>query len=64
MKPFLSFLKTTILGGLVFLVPFTLLLMILGKAYALVLATFDPLFERLHIESGLGFEIPWLLTAL
>lgn len=62
MKSFLRFLRTTLVGGALFLVPIVALLIILGKALALAYKVVRPLEEHLPADSGLGIGTPVLLA--
>jgi len=62
MKGFFEFFKTTIVGGILFLVPLIVLLAILGRAHAIISKFVTPLADRIPIESVLGFETPKLLA--
>ncbi len=61
MKPFYSFIKSTLLGGILFLLPSVLLIILLTKAYSILSKLSEPLSERLP-ESELGFNYSILLT--
>ena len=54
MKSILQFLQTTLLGGLLFLVPIVALVFVLGKALDLAHKLVDPLAARIHVESIIG----------
>jgi len=60
----LGFLKTTLIGGIVFLVPFIFAVFILGKAVALMGAVADPLARLAPVESVGGIAIVDLLAVL
>jgi uncharacterized membrane protein len=62
MKNLLQFVRTTLVGGLLFLVPIVVLVIILGKALALAHKVVDPLAEHLPIESVIGLRTPILLA--
>jgi uncharacterized membrane protein len=62
MKRILTFLRTTMVGGLLFLVPIIVLVMILGKAVALAHRLVDPLAARIPFESVIGLRTPVLLA--
>lgn len=64
MKRLLHGLRTTIAGGVLFLLPFAVLLLLLGKAHQMTRTLIAPLAERLPIPSLLGFETPRILAAL
>ncbi|NER08918.1 Uncharacterized membrane protein [Muriicola jejuensis] len=61
MKTFFSFIKSTLLGGILFLLPSVLLIIILTKAYSILEKLSEPLSERLP-ESASGFNYGILLT--
>jgi uncharacterized membrane protein len=62
MKNILQFLRTTLAGGLLFLVPIVVLLIVLGKALALVHKFGDPLAAHIPIHSIIGLRTPMLLA--
>src|ERR1039458_4612016 len=62
MKRLLQFLRTTLVGGLLFLVPIVVLVIALGKALAVVHKIVDPLAEHLLVHSIIGLRTPMLLA--
>ena len=62
MKRPLQFLRTALVGGLLFLVPIVVLVIVLGKALAIVHKVVDPLAERLPVHSIIGLRTPMLLA--
>jgi uncharacterized membrane protein len=62
MKRMLKFLRTTLVGGLLFLVPIMVLVIILEKALALVHKFVDPLAEHIPVHSIIGLRTPMLLA--
>ena len=62
MKRLIKFLKTTLVGGLLFLVPIVALVIILGKALALAHKFMDPLTTYLPPEGVFGLHLPMLLA--
>lgn len=60
----LQFIKTTVLGGVLFLVPIVILVAIIGKALALANQLAVPLAEVVPIESIAGFAVVNLLAFL
>ena len=62
MKNLLQFLRTTLVGGILFLVPVVVLVMILGKALAVAHRLVDPLAAHLPVESVIGLRTPMLLA--
>jgi uncharacterized membrane protein len=64
MKRPLRFLRTTLVGGLLFLVPIVALALILGKAMVLADKIVYPLTRHLPIQSIIGLRTPMLLAAV
>ena len=62
MKPLLHLLRTTLVGGLLFLVPIIVLVVVLGKALALAHKLVAPLAEHLPVHSVIGLRTPMLLA--
>ncbi len=62
MKGILQFLKATLVGGILFLVPVILLVIIVGKALEIARKIVDPLAARVPVESVIGLETPKLLA--
>ena len=62
MKPILNFLRTTLVGGLLFLVPIIAVVMVLGKAFHFAHMIVDPLVAHLHVESVVGLPTPMPLA--
>jgi uncharacterized membrane protein len=62
MKKIIHILRMTIVGGVLFLMPFVILTLILGKAVQLLRAVTLPLAERLPFESMIGLETPSFLA--
>ncbi len=62
MKPRLQFLRTTLVGGLLFLVPIMVPAMIFGKAVAVARQVVDPLAGHLPFASVIGLHTPVLLA--
>jgi uncharacterized membrane protein len=64
MKTILHYVKATITGGLLFLIPIVLIIIVVGKAFRLL----EPLLEKavvwLHIETFVGVTFLTVLTAL
>jgi uncharacterized membrane protein len=61
-KRLLKFLRTTLAGGILFLVPVVVLVMILEKALALSHKLVRPLAEHIPVESVIGLRTPVLLA--
>jgi uncharacterized membrane protein len=62
MKATLRFLKTTLAGGLLFLMPFIILIVILEKALGLAQRIVVPLAAQIPVKSLIGLETPKLLA--
>ena len=62
MKRLLQFLRTTLVGGILFLVPIVVLVIVLGKALVLVHKVMDPLAEHIPVHSVIGLRTPMLLA--
>lgn len=62
MKHLLQPLRTTVVGGFLFLVPIVVLFQVLGKAMDFAHKFLDPLAARLPFESVVGLRTPMLLT--
>ena len=63
MEAILRFVRTTLVGGVLFLVPIVVLVVILGKAIAIARMLADPLAKMLGVESVIGLHTPVLLAA-
>jgi uncharacterized membrane protein len=64
MKSILKFLKTTLLGGIFFLLPLILILLVLQKALAVLSKTLGPVAKALPFSSLLGIPTPYLAAGL
>ena len=62
MKRLLHFTRMTLVGGILFLVPILVLVVILGKAYGFAHKIVMPLAAHLPIDSVIGLETPRLLA--
>lgn len=60
----MTFIRTTIVGGFVFLLPLVVILVVLGKAYALMLHLAKPLSRLMPVESVAGVAIAEVLALL
>ena len=58
MKGFLHFLRTTLVGGILFLVPIVVLMIVLSKALAIAHKLADPIAARLPFEKLIGLRTP------
>ena len=57
-----SLLKTTLIGGVMFLAPLVVLMIIIGKALGIAEQVIAPLADHLPVASVLGLRTPWLLA--
>lgn len=62
MKRLIGILRATIVGGVLFLAPFVVLIIILNRALILIRKVVTPLSERLPVESLIGLETPGVLA--
>ena len=62
MKNLLQFVRTTLVGGILFLLPVIVLVIILGKALEVAHQLIDPLAARLPVESVIGLRTQALLA--
>ena len=62
MKKFLRFVKTTIIGGILFMVPFVILIMILTKAFQIMLKVAEPIDKLIPIETVGGVALANLVA--
>ena len=62
LKPKLKFLRTTLVGGLLFLVPIMVLAVLFEKAVTIARQVIEPLAEHLPFQSILGLRAPMLLA--
>lgn len=60
----MSFIKTTIIGGLLFLVPVIVVIMVVGKALSLMMAVASPMAGWFPIESLGGVAVANVFAAL
>jgi uncharacterized membrane protein len=64
MKGFFQLIKTTIIGGLIFLVPIIIVVAILGKAYELMILVAKPLSAWIPLDSIGGVTLANILAVL
>jgi len=64
MKGFFQLIKTTIIGGLIFLVPIIIVVAILGKAYELMILVAKPLSAWIPLDSIGGVALANILAVL
>jgi len=62
MNRLLKFLRTMLVGGILFLLPIIVVVVILGKALAIARKIVAPLAAHLPFESALGFDAPVILA--
>jgi len=62
MKPMLKLIQTTLVGGILFLLPIIVLVIILGKALAIARKIVGPLAHHLPMESIIGLDAPVILA--
>ena len=62
MKKLLQFVRTTLVGGLLFLVPIVVLGIVLGKALGIARKIVEPLAAHLPVHSIIGLQTPLLLA--
>jgi uncharacterized membrane protein len=62
MKKLINVVRATIVGGLLFLVPFVVLIIIFGKALRITRTILNPVAERFPVESLIGLETPKILA--
>ena len=62
MKSLLRFFRTTLVGGILFLLPIIVVVIIVGKALAIAHKLVDPLAAKIPMESAIGLETPKLLA--
>jgi len=64
MKSISPFLRTTLIGGLLFLAPIIVVVAVFGKALDLTHKLMDPLAEHIPVESIVGMRTPLLLAII
>ena len=64
MKEFIRVLRMTVVGGVLFLAPFIVLLIIFGKALQLLRAVTLPVAKHIPYESAIGMETPRFLALI
>jgi hypothetical protein len=60
----IRFIRTTIVGGILFLVPFGVLIFVLGQVIPVAQKIVQPLAALIPFSSLIGLNIPVLLTGL
>lgn len=64
MKKSLEIIKTTLKGGLLFIVPVFTLVYILGKVFIGLKKLFDPLTSNWQHKTLLGMDVPWIMVII
>jgi len=64
MKRLIGILRATIVGGVLFLTPFVVLIIILGEAHQLIKNILLPISDKIPVESLIGLETPKILAAM
>ncbi len=64
MKPFFRFLRTTLAGGILFLLPLIVFIIIGGKAVAIAHDIIAPLASRIPVKSIIGLKTPLILAVV
>lgn len=64
MNRFVTFVKTTVKGGLWFLFPFVVLVIVVGKAQEITVRFVTPLAERIPVHSILGMGLVRILAVI
>jgi len=62
MKSFLKFIHMSLVGGILFLLPIIVLVIILGKALAIARKIVGPLARHIPLESSIGLDAPVILA--
>lgn len=62
MNRILKFVRTTLVGGILFLLPLVVVVIIVGKALAIAGKIVTPLAARLPFESAIGLDTPKILA--
>lgn len=62
MKGLAAFVRTTLVGGVLFLLPVVVLVVIVGKAMKVAYGLVDPLAKTLPVESLVGLRTPMVLA--
>ena len=60
----MNFIKTTLIGGIVFLIPISICVLILGKAHKVMVRLAEPLADRVPIDTVLGVAKANLLAII
>jgi uncharacterized membrane protein len=64
MRSLAKLLRTTVVGGALFLAPFAILVILLEKVFEILRRVINPLAEWLPFESLIGLKTPWILAIL
>ena len=60
----MGIIRTTIVGGILFLAPFAIILIVLSKVFQLAVKVVVPVAELLPFHSLIGLRTPWILATL
>jgi len=60
----MSFIRTTMIGGVIFLIPFAVVILVIGKVVPIMRKIVEPLAAFIPFESVVGLKIPVLLTTV
>jgi len=63
MRPILDFIKTTLVGGVLFLIPLVIVIVMLGKAHSLTRGIVEPLAQALPMQEIAGIGAAKVLAA-
>jgi hypothetical protein len=63
MKPLVEFVKTTLVGGLLFLIPFVLMVLLVQKALSLTGSGLAPIAHLLPAQSVVGIGVAQVVVA-
>jgi uncharacterized membrane protein len=59
-----EFIRTTLIGGILFLIPLVMVVVVFGKAFQILKTVANPLVKLIPIESIAGFALVEVLTAV
>ena len=60
----MQFIKTTILGGIIFLIPFVIVVVVLGKAYQIMMHVAEPMSGWIPIDEVGGIALANILALI
>ncbi len=64
MKNVLKVIRTTLIGGILFVIPIFLVIFLLSKVFMKLKSLFEPLTNNWQFDTIFGMEIPWLIILL